>query len=303
MGRTSSANPFGFTALGTGIWISIVYVAVIIPLLWTHEIVPTAPPPEEIKQEYGLNLTEAWLDLSYISGGYHPYNTRRNDDVRAYLLKRISAIVGENKNLSVAHAPVTHTPKTHQTSLAHKYNFQNHSRHDVVVFDDLQSSLSFSSLGGIGASGRLPGISVYFESSNLMVYIRGKEDIEGDWWNSDRISPKQRHSRGGVLVNAHYDSVSTGYGATDDGVGVVTVLQLIKYFTLPGNQPKKGIVALLNNGEEDFLNGVRAYTQHPLSKFAYTFLNLEGAGAGGRAMLFRSTDAQVTEAYAESPVD
>jgi hypothetical protein len=134
-----------------------------------------------------------------------------------------------------------------------------------------------------------------------MVYIRGTEDEEGEWWHDEYSYPMQSHGQGGVLVNAHYDSVSTGFGATDDGVGVVTVLQLIKFFTTAGKQPVKGIVAMLNNGEEDFLNGANAYTQHPISDFAFTFLNLEGAGAGGRATLFRSTDAEVTKAYAESP--
>jgi Zn-dependent M28 family amino/carboxypeptidase len=56
------------------------------------------------------------------------------------------------------------------------------------------------------------------------------------------------------LLTKEY-SVSTGFGATDDGIGCVTVLQLIRFFTTPGNEPKKGIVALLNNGEEDYLNG------------------------------------------------
>src|SRR5579871_5709079 len=41
--------------------------------------------------------------------------------------------------------------------------------------------------------------------------------------------------------------------------------------------------------------------QHPISRFAYVFLNLEGAGAGGRATLFRSTDIEVTKAYAKTP--
>lgn len=74
-----------------------------------------------------------------------------------------------------------------------------------------------------------------------MVYIRGTSDDDGEWWNPKYVHTEKAHGKGGVLVNAHYDSVSTGYGATDDGVGVVTVLQLIKYFTTPGNTPKKGM--------------------------------------------------------------
>lgn len=84
-------------------------------------------------------------------------------------------------------------------------------------------------------------------------------------------------------------------------MGVVTVLQLVNYFTTPKNKPKNGVVLLLNNGEEDFLNGANVFSQHPMSKIVSTFLNLEGAGAGGRATLFRSTDEAVTKAYAKSP--
>ena len=92
-----------------------------------------------------------------------------------------------------------------------------------------------------------------------------------------------------------------GYGATDDGMGVVSILQLIRFYTTQGNQPKKGLVALLNNGEEDYLNGARAFALHPISNFPRAFLNLEGAGAGGRAALFRSTDAEVTRYYRGTP--
>lgn len=84
-------------------------------------------------------------------------------------------------------------------------------------------------------------------------------------------------------------------------MGVVTVLQLIKYFTTSGHQPKHGIVALLNNGEEDFLYGARAFGNSPLMPFIHTFLNLEGAGAGGRALLFRGSDQQVMNAYSKTP--
>lgn len=104
-----------------------------------------------------------------------------------------------------------------------------------------------------------------------------------------------------ILNELIFASVATGFGATDNGMGVVSVLQLIKYFTTPGHQPRHGIVALLNNGEEDYLYGARAFGNSPLLPFIHTFLNLEGAGAGGRAILLRSTDEKVTSSYAKSP--
>jgi len=76
---------------------------------------------------------------------------------------------------------------------------------------------------------------------------------------------------------------------------------MISYFTTPGNQPKHGIIALLNNGEEDYMWGSRTFGVNPVMPFVHTFLNLEGAGAGGRAVLFRSTDLEVTKAYSSAP--
>ncbi|CAE7194976.1 hypothetical protein CFE70_007493 [Pyrenophora teres f. teres 0-1] len=154
----------------------------------------------------------------------------------------------------------------------------------VEIIDDLTSNATFSS----GAT------SVYFEGTNIIVAIRGSEDDE-PFNSTDR-----RPNNGGVLVNAHYDSVSSGYGATDDGVGVVTVLQLLSYFTESHNWPKRTIILLLNNGEEDFLNGAKAFMRNPISRVPHTFVNLEGAGAGGRATLFRSTDTEVTRFYSKS---
>jgi hypothetical protein len=80
-------------------------------------------------------------------------------------------------------------------------------------------------------------------------------------------------------------------------MGCVTLLALVNYFLRQGNQPQHGIVALFNNNEEDFLWGARAFGNSPLMPFCHTFLNLEGAGAGGRAILFRATDAEVVNAY------
>lgn len=67
----------------------------------------------------------------------------------------------------------------------------------------------------------------------------------------------QHAQTGGVLFSAHIDSVASGVGATDDGVGVVAILGLIEYFAK--NRASRSVVFNLNNGEEDGLNGVMAY--------------------------------------------
>lgn len=178
-------------------------------------------------------------------------------------------------------------------------NLQAKSSPAATIFNDLVSNYTSTALTSIGVSGRRAGTSTYFEGNNIVVYIRGTEDEDGEWWLPVPHT-RTTHGKGGVMVNAHFDSVSTGFGATDDGMGVITTLQLIKYFTTPGNTPKKGVVALFNNGEEDGLYGAKAFLSHPMASFVHTFLNLEGAGAGGRATLFRSTDAEVTRAYGKS---
>jgi hypothetical protein len=87
-------------------------------------------------------------------------------------------------------------------------------------------------------------------------------------------------------------------GATDDGMGVVSLLFLIEY--LAQKPPLRTAIFNLNNGEEDGLCGshvlaypshitcsgniwVRRFFQHPWSKETALFLNLEGAGSGGCA--------------------
>lgn len=263
-------NPLAFNRWPVTIITTLVYVALLAPLLVVHHVLPAAP---ETAPD-GLDIDEAWRDLQHLTGGFHPYNSHRNDEVRSWLLNRIDEIILERRRLSAADRRL-------------RRGAEDARQPEVFVFDDLRSNLTFSQ----------SDLGVYFEGTNIIVYIRGSEDDKTNWWEQPDGRPS---GKGGVLVNSHYDSVSTGYGATDDGVGVVTCLQLIKYFTTPGHEPRRGLVILLNNGEEDFLNGARVYSQHPISKFAHTFLNLEGAGAGGRATLFRSSDTEVTRFYERS---
>ncbi|KAH7032888.1 uncharacterized protein B0I36DRAFT_320264 [Microdochium trichocladiopsis] len=256
-------NPLSFRPFQVSFWTTIVYIAALVPLIFVHETVPS--PPEDTVAYAGLNLTKAWSDLLELTRAYHPYNSRENDRLHDWLLLELEAIQARN----------------------------GAAKSDFVIFDDIVSNVTAYQR----TVGSTVGGATYFEGTNIIVYIRGKDDPEGSWWEVSRSAEVKTIGKGGVLLNAHYDSVSTGFGATDDGMGCATVLALVDYFSRPENQPQHGIVALLNNNEEDWLWGAQAFAYHPMMPFCHTFLNLEGAGAGGRATIFRTTDAEVTSAY------
>ncbi|CAK9439342.1 uncharacterized protein LODBEIA_P35100 [Lodderomyces beijingensis] len=119
----------------------------------------------------------------------------------------------------------------------------------------------------------------YYESNNLLVKIKGK-------------SP----SLPGFLLSAHYDSVPTSNGVTDDGMGIASMLAVLSYMSQQ-NQPERTMVFNFNNNEEFGLYGAEAFTHHPWFKQVKYFLNLEGTGAGGKAILFRGTDYGIVKYF------
>lgn len=76
----------------------------------------------------------------------------------------------------------------------------------VVVFNDTVSNVTMTpSQGLIGTNigGDDCAQGTYFEGSNVIVYIRGKLDPPGAWWATAQKKPI---GKGGVLINAHFDS-------------------------------------------------------------------------------------------------
>ena len=184
MAKASRKNPIAFTPLPVTIITSVIYAVLLTTLLVLHLVVPSAPrDPVPVP---GINITEAWLDLKVLTNGFHPYNSRRNDIVRDWLLQRLESILGEN-NASY-------------NMWGQPGQLQSLGSRSAVIFNDMLSNISFT-INPFDA----PGVSTYFEGTNIIVYIRGTDDEEGDWWTRDKLD-----GPGGVLVNAHYDSVSTG---------------------------------------------------------------------------------------------
>jgi hypothetical protein len=66
--------------------------------------------------------------------------------------------------------------------------------------------------------------------------------------------------------------VPTSNGVTDDGMGVVTILESIRYFI--DHPPRQTIIFLLNNFEEGGLIGAKIFINHPWYRNVKLFLNL-----------------------------
>lgn len=121
----------------------------------------------------------------------------------------------------------------------------------------------------------------YYESNNLMVKINGS-----------------RSDLPGLLISSHYDSVPSSYGVTDDGMGIASLLGVLNYYTSKStSQPARTLVLNFNNNEEFGLHGAQAFLNHTWADSVKYFINLEGTGNGGKAMLFRGTDYGITKEY------
>ncbi|KAI0364003.1 Zn-dependent exopeptidase [Pilatotrama ljubarskyi] len=138
------------------------------------------------------------------------------------------------------------------------------ARHDhVKISNDLTSNVTYTARGSY---------VVYFEGTNVLLKIDGTGPAHD-----------------GVLFSCHYDSVSSAPGATDDGIAVVTLLEMAEYLSAPERRPRRTAIFFFNNGEEDQLNGAHAFFEHPWSNLTSVFINLEGAASGGRPLVFRTT--------------
>lgn len=192
-------NPFAFRPGQVTFWTTVVYLAVFIPLIYVHESVPSAPSDRSLFR--GLNLTESWRDLQTITARHHPFNSHANEHVREYLLDRSKQILERNKiDYAVENAgdgqdwysdKADEGPRDAATSR-------------VVLFDDRISNFTM-----VRESKFSTASATYFEGNNIIIYIRGTEDQEGDWWRTESGYDKI-HRTGGVLVNCHLDSYVAG---------------------------------------------------------------------------------------------
>ncbi|MDF2626510.1 MAG: hypothetical protein K0R39_341 [Symbiobacteriaceae bacterium] len=92
-----------------------------------------------------------------------------------------------------------------------------------------------------------------------------------------------------LLLMSHYDSVTTGPGAADNGSAVVTLLETARAI-LAGAPLSNDLILLFTDGEEYGLTGARAFfDHHPWASDVGVILNFEARGSSGASWLFRSS--------------
>lgn len=112
--------------------------------------------------------------------------------------------------------------------------------------------------------------------------------VAGNVENVIAVLHGQDRSAPALLVMAHIDSVPHSPGAADDGIGVVTMIEMARALKT-GAVPQRDVIFLFTDSEEAGLLGARAFfDQHPLAARVGALLNLDARGSRGRTVMFET---------------
>lgn len=93
-----------------------------------------------------------------------------------------------------------------------------------------------------------------------------------------------------VMLVAHYDSWPQAFGASDDGAGVVTLLETLRALKA-GSPLKNDVIFLFTDGEESGLLGANAFVEeHPWFAEVGVVLNFEARGSRGPSIMFETSE-------------
>lgn len=109
-----------------------------------------------------------------------------------------------------------------------------------------------------------------------------------------------------LLLLSHYDSAphSKSLGASDDGSGIVTILEGVRAFLHTNSQPKNDIIILFSDAEELGLNGAALFvTEHNWAKEVGLAINFEARGTSGPSYMLMEVNtgnAKLVQHFAEA---
>ena len=92
-----------------------------------------------------------------------------------------------------------------------------------------------------------------------------------------------------LMLAAHYDSVTSGPGAADDGASVAAILETIRALQA-GAALQNDVICLFTDGEEVGLLGAQAFAAaHPWARDVGLVLNFEYRGNSGPMLMFETS--------------
>lgn len=113
----------------------------------------------------------------------------------------------------------------------------------------------YGTLYRLAENGKKPEIRIYTESKELGVVPT---------FNTIATIPGTEKPNEYILLSAHFDSWDGGTGATDNGTGTITMMEIARILKKIYPNPKRTIIIGLWGGEEQGLNGSRAFVKdHP----------------------------------------
>lgn len=124
---------------------------------------------------------------------------------------------------------------------------------------------------------RIPTLDVACEDYGLLarlalngqgpaIRVRAEAEALGEVpvWNTIGVIPGRELPDEYVVLSAHFDSWDGGSGATDNGTGTVTMMEAMRILQETYPAPRRTILVGHWNGEEQGLNGSRAFAaDHP----------------------------------------
>jgi hypothetical protein len=104
-----------------------------------------------------------------------------------------------------------------------------------------------------------------------------------------RIKGRGAAGKKTLMLCAHYDSVATGAGASDNAAGVAVVLETLR--ALQAGPPlERDVIALFPDGEENGFHGSRLFVgEHPWAKEVGVVLNFDARGNSGPSIMFETS--------------
>jgi hypothetical protein len=137
--------------------------------------------------------------------------------------------------------------------------------------------------GELAKQGLIPQIEAGFAE-----ITRGRFHGSGNIQNIAARLPGTADTRP-VMLAAHYDSVTRGPGAADDGHGVAVLLETLRALRA-GPPLRNDVIFLITDGEERGLLGAQVFMrEHPWRGEPGVTLNFEARGTSGSANMFETS--------------